>query len=226
MDNCIEHLKAESTDAPFPMLLPTIILVHEMNTISNAGIQCSRQMLFDAEEKIAMQDNPQSSPDQQNLSHLERCLLEVHKKVIEKHPQTQLEVIKGLERTAREFFTLNPFASMPSYKSQFLNKHQKMIGALAFYRTKLEGINADVTVTLSRIEMLRSAVQNLLSITLANDQKEAANMNHQASLRYNQEQHIFSILGVLFLPGTFFAVSNSEQSLEQIENGIRADAEL
>lgn len=52
MKDCIEHQKAEFSDVAFPMLLPTIVLAHEMN-----GIQCSGMLLSEIEKIISQQDN-------------------------------------------------------------------------------------------------------------------------------------------------------------------------
>jgi Mg2+ and Co2+ transporter CorA len=209
MNDCVEHLKSEFPYSAFPMLVPMIVLSHEMNEdkVSNAGTQCSRQLLLNVEETISNQDSIDPLDQLRILNNLEKDLLIVHKQVIEKHPQPKLGVIKGLERTAQEFSALNPFALIPSFQPWFHKEQQRMNGALTFYRAKLEGISADVTVTLSRIEMLRSAIQNSLSAALANSQKRSDDLKHNIDMNFNKRQYTFSVLGVLFLPGTFFAVS-------------------
>lgn len=198
---CIEHLRASYMDALHPFLLPMIILTHEMSEISNAGQQCSREKLQNLEAKLG-RPTIEGQARLRDLSDLEQQLLKFHKDIIEKHPQTQMEVVKVFERTLQESAALER-----NQDPAFLKKDQIMNGSLTFYRTKLEGISADVSITLARIEILRAAVQNKLAVALAEEQQILDNKKHDASMRYSKNQQTFSILGVLFLPGTFFAVS-------------------
>jgi hypothetical protein len=174
-----------------------------MNWISNTGQQCSREWLHKVEAQLG---RPPSDgiAGLAHLTDLEDQLLKIHKDIVAKHPQTQIEVIKVFERTIQESAAFDKPQDLALRK-----KRQIMNGSITFYKTKLEDLNADVLVTLSRIEILRSAVQNRLAVALADEQRISDKIKHDASMKYSKNQNTFSILGILFLPGTFFAVRTS-----------------
>lgn len=201
LKECLERLRSTYKDAVYPLLLPSIILTEEMNAISTTGDQCSREWLCNVEAKIG-RTPPEGTAKLKYLTDLEDNLLNIHKKIVAKHPQTQIEVVKVFERTFQESAALDHIQS-----PDLLKKRDVMYGTITFEKTKLEDLLADVVVTLSRVEMLRSAVQNRLAVALADEQRISDKIKHEASMKYSKNQQTFSILGVFFLPGTFFAVS-------------------
>ena len=201
LKECLERLRSTYKDAVYPLLLPSIILTEEMNAISTTGDQCSREWLCNVEAKIG-RTPPEGTAKLKYLTDLEDNLLNIHKKIVAKHPQTQVEVVKVFERTFQESAALDHIQS-----PDLLKKRDVMYGTITFEKTKLEDLLADVVVTLSRVEMLRSAVQNRLAVALADEQRISDKIKHEASMKYSKNQQTFSILGVFFLPGTFFAVS-------------------
>lgn len=212
----IKHLRRSNDGFMYPLLLPLIILTHEMSAISNTGMQCSRGWLQEIEDKLGRLPS-ESSIRLQHLTDLEDQLLKIHKKIVAKNPQTQIEVLKVLRRTVKESAALEITKS-----PDLVKKRDQLYGFLTLNNTKLRGLQADVDVTLSRIEILRSAVQNRLAVALADEQRISDRIKHEANMRYSKNQQTFSILGILFLPGTFFAVS-SWTSAEHSLQGLSAD---
>lgn len=199
LKECLERLRSTYKDGVYPLLLPSIILSEEMNAISTTGDQCSREWLHSVEAKIR-QPPPEGTTRLKHLTDLEDSLLDIHKRIVAKHPQTQIEVVRVFERTLQES------AALDHQSPDLSKKRDVMHGTITFEKTKLENLLADVVVTLSRVEILRSAVQNRFAVALADEQRISDKIKHEASIKFSKNQQTFSILGVLFLPGTFFAV--------------------
>lgn len=205
MSQCLELMKSSASKAVHLLLLPAILLSVEMAGISNSGLECSRGWLEMTEE---MMEKYPSSHTPHALNAMESSLLGIHKKVIQRHPQAWVEVVRNFERTLEESSVLTRDGSGEMQRER-LNSRQVMMGSIAFYKSRLEALNADVTVTLARIETLRSVIQNLLAVALSDRQRVRDNRKHDEAVRYSHNQQVFSVLGVLFLPGTFFAVGFS-----------------
>jgi hypothetical protein len=198
----VRSLRGSRENFLYPLLLPATILAFEMNAISNTGLQCSRGWLQEIEDKLGRLSSD-STTRLADLTDLGEQILKIHKNIVAKHPQTQIEILKVFRRTIRDSAALFPTKDPEHrYKRDVLNS------SITLNDTKLRGLQADVDVTLSRIEILRSVVQNRLAVTLADEQRVSDRLKHEPSIRYSKNQQTFSILGVLFLPGTFFAVSH------------------
>jgi len=214
MNQCLDVLKSSASKAIHPLLLPAILLGAEMGSISNSGLEYSRGWLETTEETMEKYPGSQTP---HALNSMEISLLGIHRKVIQRHPQAWMEVVKNFERTLEESSTLRREES-PELRRERLNARQVLGGSIAFYKSRLEGLNADVTVTLTRIEALRSVIQNLLAVALSDRQQARDEKKHDESVRYSHNQQVFSVLGVLFLPGTFFAVSPGTRNSRKLSN--------
>jgi hypothetical protein len=218
MSQCLDLLKTSAGKAIHPLLLPAILLSVEMGGISNSGLECSRGWLETTEETMEKRPDIQTP---HTLNGMEISLLGIHRKVIQRHPQAWMEVVRNFERTIMESATLTREES-PEMQREWLNARQVLSGSIAFHKSRLEGLNADVTVTLARIETLRSVIQNLLAVALSDRQQARDNRKHEEAVRYSHNQQVFSVLGVLFLPGTFFAVSFQQKFLMAVQFELTA----
>jgi len=120
-------------------------------------------------------------------------------------PINELQVIENFERTVVESAALDKPQDSVEFKERLLQERRRMNGTLTFAKMKLDGIDTEVTDAMSRIEFLRSKIQNQLSVILAVIQQDRDDKKHKATIHYSNNQQVFAALGVFFLPGTFFA---------------------
>lgn len=175
-----------------------------MNAMTTSGYQCSLKWLGDVED--ALSKHTGENPSQRTLCGMTKCereLLQIHNNVMRRHPQALLEVVRNFAVAVEEFSEVScPDALL----QQRLYDQQVSKSCMRYYKMKLDGINTEIVYDLSRIDILRSILQNQLSTTLAQMQEQSDTLKHQATLRYSQNQQTLGVLGALFLPGTFYAV--------------------
>ena len=203
-------MKQLNEKAILPLMLPMIILADEMSNLSNTGYFCSLELLRKIEESLPQDSQLLSSSPVaklRSLNEAEQNLLELHQNTMDRQPQALVEVVNIFERTIQEASVLNKHDPVMQGNINLLEERQVMASTINFYKMKLQAISADVIRTLSRIDMIRATVQNLVSITLAEIQQQRNEVQRVENLKYSRSQRTFSTLGVLFLPGTFFAVS-------------------
>lgn len=204
LHSCIDHLKSSYQQCTYPLFLPRILLEHEMNAITTTGYQCSRKWLSDIEE--ALSKHTDGTPSQETLRYTTKCereLLQIHSNVMKRHPQALLEVVRNFAATVKEF-SIVPCPN--ALLQQRLYDQQVSSSCMRYYKMKLDGINTEIVYDLSRIDVLRSMVQNQLATALAQMQEESDTLKHKAIIRYSHNQQTLGVLGALFLPGTFYAV--------------------
>lgn len=203
LQSCIDHLKSSLQQSAYPLFLPRILLEHEMNAMTTSGYQCSLKWLGDVED--ALSKHTGENPSQRTLCGMTKCereLLQIHNNVMRRHPQALLEVVRNFAVAVEEFSEVScPDALL----QQRLYDQQVSKSCMRYYKMKLDGINTEIVYDLSRIDILRSILQNQLSTTLAQMQEQSDTLKHQATLRYSQNQQTLGVLGALFLPGTFYA---------------------
>lgn len=207
---CIKHLKKALRHAAHPLLIPRIILSHEMNAISNTGLSCSKGSLRPIEETIMLSSSTLSL---HQLPELEKKLVVIHNKTLQRQPQALIKVVKNFERTVSDLNKTVPVwkilneNSSPSSLGEFLQREEEVTrGALNFNSMRLEALKAEVAVALQTLEMLRSVVQNQFQVSLADSQSSRDKAKQAKADRYSHNSQAFGLLGVIFLPPTFYAV--------------------
>jgi Mg2+ and Co2+ transporter CorA len=186
-----------------------------MDGISNTGIRCSYGWLQRAEDSLSEIANSSHHTTETliRLNKVEKDLLQVHKNVLQRKPKVNLQVVENFERTVAESVALDKPETSVEFKERLLQERRKTNGAIAFYKMKLKGIDTEVSDVMSRIQLLRSTIQNQLSVTLAVIQQDRDDKKHKATIHYSNNQQLFAALGVFFLPGTFFAVSSVREMI-------------
>jgi len=138
------------------------------------------------------------------------ALVECHAQVLRKRPQDWLEVIKGVGVAMDRF--RSRMASQPGrWTPEMDGLHAAMAGRLEFYHIKLRAIEGYAHTTLERLNIQRDALSsvmahreslvNLQMAAVITDQRRIA----QASKRDGNALKRLSMLGAIFLPGTFLA---------------------
>ncbi|GKT46002.1 uncharacterized protein ColSpa_06183 [Colletotrichum spaethianum] len=164
-----------------PMLLPIIILSHELSSQNDLKQREARDWLRKLEHAISMRNDIERDEYIDGEGYLEveaisRDLGELHGQVLWKRPQAYLEIIKEMEAGMDRFKVKLPQEN----RSPVLDKlHRSLVSRLDFYRLKLKGIEVYQATTIERLNIQRGADSTAMKA--------------------------IALLGALFLPGTFVA---------------------
>ncbi|KZL83830.1 hypothetical protein CI238_09876 [Colletotrichum incanum] len=207
----IQHLTFCARQVGHPMLLPIIILSHDLSSQNDQKQRDARDWLRKLEHAVSMRNEIEdeegyvSKDGYLEVDAISRDLVECHSQVLWKRPQAYLEIVKEIAAGLDKFKAKVP----AEHLTPDLDKlHRSMIARLDFYRLKLKGIENYQATTLERLHIQRSALYNLLSqreskiqFQMAGEQRRLAH----ASKRDSTAMKTISLLGAVFLPGTFLA---------------------
>ncbi|KAH0443364.1 hypothetical protein CKAH01_02849 [Colletotrichum kahawae] len=207
----IRHLSFCAKQVGHPMLLPVIILSHDLSSQNDQKQRDARDWLRRLEHAVSMRNEIEdeegyvSKDGYLEVDAISRDLVECHSQVLWKRPQAYREVVKELEAAMALFKHKVP---MDKFTVELHKLHRSMNARLDFYKIKLKGIENYQATTLERLHIQRSALYNLLSqreskiqFQMAGEQRRLAH----ASKRDSTAMKTISLLGAVFLPGTFLA---------------------
>ncbi|ORY70164.1 uncharacterized protein BCR38DRAFT_455018 [Pseudomassariella vexata] len=207
INEAIQHLRACAAQVAHPLLLPIIILSHDLSSRTDQKQRDARDWLRRLENAVTMRneiDEKEGYIDF-DLDAINRDLVECHSQVLWKRPQAYQEIIKEI-KGAMDLFWQGSRALSKMHEISAL--HQSMASRLDFYRIKLTGIENYAHTTLERLNIQRQALYNIiaqkeskLNLEMAAQQRRLAH----ASKRDGTAMKTLSLLGAVFLPGTFLA---------------------
>ncbi|KAL5092937.1 hypothetical protein Trisim1_000666 [Trichoderma cf. simile WF8] len=207
MSECIQQLKTCSSEIEHAMLLPLIIFSRESSSASDIRQRDVRHWLQRLERAISMreEDGDDAYNYAKDLNAVNRDLLECQAQVLWKRPASYVTIIDSVEETGRLFIQTLP----ESRKTPVVEKFQmRMIARLDLYRKRWAGIQTYADTSMQRLEIQRSALYTIMSqkesrlnLEIASDSKKLAH----ASERDAKSMKGISLLGTIFLPGTFLA---------------------
>ncbi|KAJ1335126.1 hypothetical protein MN608_01861 [Microdochium nivale] len=203
----LEHLINCQGDVGHPMLLPMIIMAHDLSTKIDSRQREARHWLRRLENAITLRDEVVDSDvyTDFDVDVVNRDLVECHSQVLWKRPQAYREIIKDMEAAMAKFDA----KIVGSHRSKSLVAlHHNMLSRLDFYRVKLTSMEHYIHTTLERLTIQRQALYNImaqreskLNLEMAAQQRRLAH----ASKRDSTAMKALSLLGAMFLPGTFVA---------------------
>ncbi|OHF00152.1 hypothetical protein CORC01_04560 [Colletotrichum orchidophilum] len=207
----IQHLTFCAKQVGHPMLLPIIILSHDLSSTTDQKQRDARDWLRKLEHAVSMRNEIEdeegyvSQDGHLEVDAISRDLVECHSQVLWKRPQAYQAIVKEIEAGLVKFKEKVP----PEHNTPLIDKlHRSMVARLQFYSIKLTGIKNYQATTLERLHIQRSALYNLLSqreskiqFQMAGEQRRLAH----ASKRDSTAMKTISLLGAVFLPGTFLA---------------------
>ncbi|KAI1451560.1 hypothetical protein F4805DRAFT_471564 [Annulohypoxylon moriforme] len=195
-------------DVGHPLLLPMIILSHDLSVRGDKRQRESRDWLRRLENAITMRneiDEKEIYVDF-DVDGINRDLVECHSQVLWKRPQAYQEIIKEVKGAMDNFMRYVPEHGRNS--KALMDLHHSMMGRLDFYRVKLTGMEHYIHTTLERLHIQRQALYNImaqkeskLNLEIASQQRRVAH----ATKRDGTAMKTLSLLGAVFLPGTFMA---------------------
>ncbi|CAJ2510187.1 Uu.00g060870.m01.CDS01 [Anthostomella pinea] len=206
IEQAIKHLIACHAEVGHPLLLPMIILSHDLSAKADVRQRDARDWLRRLENAITMRDEIEAKEvyTDFDVDGINRDLVECHSQVLWKRPQAYQEIIKEIKGAMEKFIKVNEQKNTKTLKAL----HNSMDSRLDFYRAKLTGMEHYIHTTLERLHIQRQALYNImaqkeskLNLEMAAQQRRLAH----ASKRDSTAMKTLSLLGAVFLPGTFLA---------------------
>ncbi|KAK6079301.1 hypothetical protein SCUP234_05854 [Seiridium cupressi] len=204
----LDHLRACAAQVAHPMLLPVIILSHDLSSKTDQKQRDARDWLRRLENAVTMRNEVEENETYRDLDLevLNRDLVECHSQVLWKRPQAYRSIIDEMKLAMQKFWQSSSPASAHHGDTKAI--HKSMESRLDFYRIKLLGTENYAHTTLERLNIQRQALYNIiaqkeskLNLEMAAQQRRLAH----ASKRDSTAMKTLSLLGALFLPGTFLA---------------------
>ncbi|KAI8626862.1 hypothetical protein F5Y19DRAFT_466149 [Xylariaceae sp. FL1651] len=207
INDAIKHLVSCRAEVGHPMLLPVIILSHDLSAKVDVRQRDARDWLRRLENAITMRDEIEEKEEYTNfdVDGINRDLVECHSQVLWKRPQAYQEIIKEMKEAMQKF---KACVSHERNTKNMKALHNSMGSRLEFYRVKLTGQEHYIHTTLERLHIQRQALYNImtqkeskLNLEMAAQQRRLAH----ASKRDSTAMKTLSLLGAIFLPGTFLS---------------------
>ncbi|KAI1365175.1 hypothetical protein F5Y08DRAFT_187796 [Xylaria arbuscula] len=203
----INHLVSCCSEVGHPMLLPVIIISHDLSAKLDIRQREARDWLRRLENAITMRDEIGEGEEytEFDVDGFNRDLVECHSRVLWKRPQAYQEIIKDMKAAMEKF---NAGVSAERNDKRMRALHGSMGSRLEFYRVKLNGQEHYIYTTLERLNVQRQALYNIigqkeskLNLEMAAHQRRLAHANK----RDTDAMKTISLLGAIFLPGTLLS---------------------
>lgn len=156
----LNHLASCRSEVGHPMLLPVIILSHDLSAKLDIRQRDARDWLRRLENAITMRDEIDEKEEYTDfdVDGFNRDLVECHSRVLWKRPQAYQEIIKDM-KAAMDKFAARVAPERNNKKMKVL--HGSMGSRLEFYRVKLNGQEHYIYTTLERLNVQRQAVRHI-----------------------------------------------------------------
>ncbi|KAI8677203.1 hypothetical protein LRP88_09769 [Fusarium phalaenopsidis] len=220
VEKTLVHLQACAAEVGHPMLLPIIILSYDLSPENDNKQRKARHWLRRLENAVSLRNEVEEQEQyfQDGLidvDGLNRDLVECHGNVMWKRPQAYMALAKEMEKAMENFrYLWNTSASEDMCEAERKQRkeldklHRSMVARLDFYKVKLTGLENYIHTTLERLKVQREALYNIMSqrearlnLEIAGEQRRIAH----ASKRDSTAMKTLSLMGALFLPGTYLA---------------------
>ncbi|KAI0902426.1 hypothetical protein F4806DRAFT_446988 [Annulohypoxylon nitens] len=204
----LKHLAASQAEVGHPLLLPMIILSYDLSSKGDKRQRDARDWLRRLENAITMRNEIDETEtySEFDVDGINRDLVECHSQVLWKRPQAYQEILKEFKVAMDNFMRYVP--EQDRHPAALRALHETMISRLDFYRVKLTGMEHYIHTTLERLHIQRQALYNImaqkeskLNLEIASQQRRVAH----ATKRDGTAMKTLSLLGAVFLPGTFMA---------------------
>jgi hypothetical protein len=164
----VKHLRACAAQALHPLLLPIIILSHDLSMKNDQKQRAAREWLRNLETAVSMrsevleEENKYIRGAMIDLDQINMDLVECHSQVLWKRPQAYQEIIKSIYQAMERFWDKAKDDEAYGGRGGEVDKlHRSMLARLDFYQAKLKGIENYAHITLERLTIQRAAVRPL-----------------------------------------------------------------
>ncbi|SPO01729.1 uncharacterized protein DNG_04402 [Cephalotrichum gorgonifer] len=206
----IEQLKKCAPQVHHPMLLPLLLLSEHVGPERDHQLRDTRDWVRRLEQSISRRMEVEGEDVQESMADVEemnRALAECHAQVLRKRPQDWIDLIEAM-KGAMDLFREH---SREELSGELEKTHNSICGRLGFYKSRLRGTEGYAKTTLERLRIQRDALTSVMShresiinlqmVAMITDQRRIA----QASKKDGNALKRLSMLGAIFIPGTFIA---------------------
>ncbi|KAJ4304445.1 hypothetical protein N0V88_002058 [Collariella sp. IMI 366227] len=167
----IAHLRDCAAQIQHPMLLPMIIVSHDLSGATDQKQRVARDWLRRLEHAISMREEVLEEEGEKyiregmvDLDQINRDLVECHSQVLWKRPQAYQEIVKGMQQAMERFWEKAGTDFAYGGKGGEVDRlHRSFLARLEFYQAKLKGIENYAHITLERLTIQRAALYNIIA---------------------------------------------------------------
>lgn len=164
------HLKACAGQVGHPMLLPMIILSHDLSPVNDQKQRDARDWLRRLENAVSLRNEVDENEQYfqegvLEIDGLNRDLVECHGHVMWKRPQAYLALAKEMEMAMDRFRikwseVLEEHLTLEQrvHRKEIDQLHRSLLARIDFYKVKLNGLENYIFTTLERLKVQREAV--------------------------------------------------------------------
>ncbi|KAK8075393.1 hypothetical protein PG997_010056, partial [Apiospora hydei] len=192
-----------------PLLLPIIMLCQDLGASNDEQQKDIRRGIRDLDRVLTGNYRNVTaaashiSPGDLTLENISQKIAGYQSKVNWKRPQAWKSVLGKIHDTAEWWWdnTENPPPALDRL-------HRSLLDRLLFYNVKLDGLENYAHVSLARLDNLRQVTNVLISQVESRLNAEVSIQQHllaNASKRDSASMKTLTILGAVFLPGTFLS---------------------
>ncbi|KAF6811975.1 hypothetical protein CSOJ01_05413 [Colletotrichum sojae] len=212
----VMHLRACASDIEHAMLLPLIVFTSSSSAPPEQKQRNARDWLRRLEQAISLRNVVGADEIDANgvtanalggtdLDAIARDLVDCQAQALWRPPASHISIIESMEEAARLFMNAVPEERRSPRMQRF---QRRLLSRLHCYRERWRRIETYANATLQRVEVQRNVLRNFiadrdskLNLQIASDQKKLAYL----SKRDSESMKGISLLGAIFLPGTFLA---------------------
>lgn len=167
-----QHLRACAAHVAHPLILPTILLGHDLDSTMDDKQRKARHWLRRLEHAITDRNEIDVTERYSNfdLDEMNRELVECHSQVLWKRPQAYVDTLDEIEKSMVKFRDtrerllrdgqLFEHHADPAVELALDKVHRSMSSRFDFFRQKLKGIRHYAHTTISRLDIQRGAVSS------------------------------------------------------------------
>lgn len=154
----LQQLTSCSAEVGHPLLLPIIILSHDLSSKNDKRQREARDWLRRLENAITLRNEIDEKEvySDFDVDGINRDLVECHSRVLWKRPQAYQEIVKEVKEAMTKFRT----ELSDERKEALASLDSSMVSRLEFYRVKLTGMEHYIHTTLERLHIQRQAVSS------------------------------------------------------------------
>lgn len=173
----LKHVRACAAQVGHPLLLPTIILAHDLSPANDQKQRDARDWLRHLEQAVSMRDEVEVEAQYFQNGRLEvdglnRDLVECHSNVLWKRPQAYMALTLEMEKAMAMFKDMHgatrrdkegpqggeAAVAREKQRRELDRLHRSMLARMDFYKVKLTGLENYIHTTLQRLKVQREAV--------------------------------------------------------------------
>lgn len=187
----LKHVRACAAQVGHPLLLPTIILAHDLSPANDQKQRDARDWLRHLEQAVSMRDEVEVEAQYFQNGRLEvdglnRDLVECHSNVLWKRPQAYMALTLEMEKAMAMFKDMHEATAAAArtdgeggqggeeeaavarerHRRELDRLHRSMLARMDFYKVKLTGLENYIHTTLQRLKVQREAVSLLFFVAV------------------------------------------------------------